>query len=84
MLRKRPDWSRPLPQPLIIPGLMALSTLADVRKLIAHVPAARRALDTWRHVAKELDAASRGADPIDVAVALRLVLTLERVPVRSP
>ena len=30
--RKRPDYSRPLPRPLVIPGVMRLKTLADVRK----------------------------------------------------
>ncbi|HEY2532283.1 MAG TPA: hypothetical protein VGJ20_30870 [Xanthobacteraceae bacterium] len=30
--------------------------------------------DTWQHIAAELDKAARGADPIDVAVALQLVL----------
>jgi hypothetical protein len=30
---------------------MTLKTLADVRKLLSHLPADRRALDTWRHAA---------------------------------
>lgn len=42
MSLKRPDWSRPLPRPLVIPGVMTLKALADVRKLIGHLPAARK------------------------------------------
>jgi hypothetical protein len=33
----------------------------------------------WRVVADDLEGAARGADPTEVAVALRLVLMLERV-----
>jgi hypothetical protein len=78
----RPNWQHPLPQTLIIPGVMKLKTLADVRTLIGHVPKERRALDTWRHVEKCLNAAATGGDIKDATIALRLVLTLEGVPCR--
>lgn len=31
-------WSQPLPQPLVIPGVMTLKTPAKVRKLVGHLP----------------------------------------------
>ena len=74
----RPNWSRPLPRPLVIPRVMTL-TLADVRKLMRHLPRATRERDTWRHVADQLAEAARGGDVNDAVVALRLVLMLERV-----
>jgi hypothetical protein len=59
---------------------MTLHTLADVRKLIEHVPRERRKLDTWRHVAGTLDKSVHGVvDPVNVSVALCLVLMLEGV-----
>ena len=76
----RPNWSRPLPRPLKIPSVMTLKTLADVRELVRHLPAERRKLNTWRHVAKQLAAAADGGDINDVVVPLLLVLQLERVP----
>ena len=72
--RSRHNWSRPLPRPLVIPGVMTLKTLADVRRLFGHLPKDVRARSTWQGVAAQLDAAARGADPADVSVALQLVL----------
>jgi len=70
--RTRPDWSRPLPRPLVIPAVMTLKTLGNVRKLLVHLPKDVRARSTWQGVANQPDAAARGADPADVAVALQL------------
>jgi len=81
--RKRPDWSRPLPRPLVIPGVMRLKTLADVRKLIGRMPMDFRTKETWQRIAALVDDAARGdTDPADVAVALQLVLIMENVPVQ--
>jgi hypothetical protein len=38
----RLDWSCALPRPLVIPKVMTLKTLADVRELMRHIPADRR------------------------------------------
>jgi hypothetical protein len=61
---------------------MTLCTLADVRKLMRHLPAECRERSTWQHVAAELDKAATGADLINVVTALRVVLMLERVECR--
>lgn len=81
-LRKRLDWSRRLPRPLVIPKVMTLTRLADVRELMRHLPADHRNRSTWRLVADDLEAAARGADPADVSIALRIVLMLEHVEYR--
>jgi hypothetical protein len=76
----RTNWSRPLPRPIVIPEVMALTTLADVRELVEkHLPAEHEQRPTWRHVAAELAKAAAGADTADVSIALRLVLALEGV-----
>ncbi len=82
MSRKRADWSRRLPRSLIIPRVMTLKTLADVRELMRHLPPEHRKLPTWRHVAAALEQAAAGADTVDVAVAVRLALMLENVECR--
>jgi hypothetical protein len=79
MSNKRPDWSRRLPRTITIPGVMTLRTLADVSELLRHLPKEHRAKETWQHVAAQLDEAARGADPVNVSVALQMVLGMERV-----
>ncbi len=77
-----PNWSRTLPRPLVIPKVMTLRTLGDVRDLMRHLPQEHRARHTWHHVAAELEKAAAGADVIDLAIALRLALMLENVECR--
>jgi hypothetical protein len=67
------------PRPITI-LVMTLKTFADVRKLLAHIPTKRRELSTWQHVEATLQACAGGDDPVNVSVALLLVLQAERVP----
>jgi len=52
--QRRLDWTLRLPQPLVIPSVMTLRTLADLRELMRHLPVEHRERPTWRHVAAEL------------------------------
>jgi hypothetical protein len=79
MVRKRPDWSRPLPEPLQIldeneKPIVTLKTLGDVRKMLLGLPEPYQLKTTWGHVAVMLDEAARGGDIMDVVVPLRMVL----------
>jgi hypothetical protein len=75
---RRPNWSHPLPNPLVIPDVAKLRTLADVRTPIGkHLPKETRAKSTWQHVEAELDNAA--ARTTQVSIALQMVLQLERV-----
>lgn len=78
----RPDWTRRLPRPLSIPGVMKLATLADVRTLLGHLPHQHRDKTTWRHVADRLDEAARGGELVDLVVPLRMVLSMEGIECR--
>ena len=79
--RKRPDWSRRLPRPLIVADLTTLTTLADVRDLIErHLPVPYREKVTWKYVAARLGEAARDGDAAEVVVPLRMALALEGVP----
>jgi hypothetical protein len=63
------NWKRPLPRPIVIPKVMTLSTLDDVRTLVhRHLPSQFREKDTL--------------PAEEVAVAVRMVLQLERAPCR--
>jgi hypothetical protein len=76
------NWRRPLPRPVIIPKVMTLETLEDVRALVhKHLPAEYREKQTWQRVASIATAAARGQLPAEeVAVALKLVLSMEGIP----
>jgi hypothetical protein len=76
-----PYWRRPLPRPIIIPKVMTLETLDDVRALVhRHLPAEYREKQTWQRVATLTTAAARGQFPTeDVAVALKMVLSMEGI-----
>jgi hypothetical protein len=84
MLYERIDWSRPLPRPIVIPDVMKLATLADVRALVEkHLPAEYCAKFTWRHLAGLLWRAAQGQeDAAEVATARQIVLQLEGVKYR--
>ena len=71
-------------RPIIIPDVMELTTLADVRILVEkHLPAEYRAKFTWRQLAGLLKRAAEGQqDVAEVSVALKLVLQLEGVKCR--
>jgi hypothetical protein len=73
-----PNWSRPLPRPIIIPDVMELATLADVRILVEkHLPAEYRSKFSWRQLAGLLRRAAEGQqDVAEVSRALRIVLQL--------
>ena len=69
-----------MPRPLVIPEVIKLVTLADVRELIdRHLPAHFRDKATWRVVAKDLKAAAQDVDTAEVSIALRMALSLEGV-----
>ena len=76
-----PNWSRPLPRPIIIPDVMELATLADVRALVEkHLPAEYRSKFTWHQLAGLLRRAAEGRqDVAEVSTALRIVLQLEGI-----
>jgi hypothetical protein len=76
-MQLQPDWSRPLPLRIVIPTVATLTTLADVRALIEHLPEDHRADPTWCHVAAQLEQAAIGVDLVDLGIALRLALMME-------
>jgi hypothetical protein len=85
--RQRPDWSRPLPQPLRIVDenekpIIPLKTLSDVRKMLFGLPEPFQLKTTWGHVAVMLNEATRGGDIMDVVVPLRMALGMEGIASR--
>jgi hypothetical protein len=74
----KPNWSRSLPRPLVIPKVMTLRTLADVRAFLKLLPAEFRQRHTWQCVAANLKSSAQGADVVDLFVSLQMVFMLER------
>jgi hypothetical protein len=70
-----PNWSRPLPRPLVIPKVMTLKTLADVGVLMRHLPEHHRNKSTWRYVSAQLEQAwlTEGFDTLDLKEAKALL-----------
>lgn len=54
--------------------------LADVRKLISHLPAHTRDKATWHYVAARLTEAAHGGETIDIALPLRMVISRRAMP----
>ena len=77
-----PNWSQPLPRPIIIPQVMKVATLDDVRRLVdKHLPAEYRSKFAWRKLAALLRRAAQGKDEAaEVSTALQIILKIERVP----
>ncbi len=78
-----PDWSRPLPQTIVIPTVTTLKTLADVRVLIQHSPEDRREKPIWQHITSQVKQAAASGEVVDLGIALRLALMLEGLECRA-
>jgi hypothetical protein len=80
-----PNWAQPLPRPVIIPEVMELGTLADVRALIEkHLPAEHRTKFTWRQLAGMLRRAAEGKEDVaEVSTTLQIVFKIEGVEYRQ-
>jgi hypothetical protein len=78
--KARADYSRPLSAPLVIPDVVVLSTLADVRVFVTQrLPKPYRDRPHWLAVARDVKAAARGGDPAEAAMAVRMALLIEGV-----
>jgi hypothetical protein len=66
-----PDWSRKLPRPVTISGVMQLKTL--------DLPAQDHRRPSWRYVKAEITDAARSGDVVGASVALWMALMFECV-----
>jgi hypothetical protein len=63
---------------------MTLTTLADVRVFVTQrLPKPYRDRPHWLAVARDLDAAARGGDAAEAALAVRIALLIEGVACRT-
>ena len=61
---------------------LRLTTLADVRAFLSHLPKERRQNETWQVVVQRLEAAAAGGSVDDLSIALQMAFQLERVEYR--
>jgi hypothetical protein len=77
-MSKGTDWSQRLPKSIELHGLMTLHTFADVRTMMLDLPPETHKIPSWQHMAATLLKAADGqSTPVDVFVALWLVLQSE-------
>jgi hypothetical protein len=74
---QRPDWSRKLPRPLTIPGVMRLEALLDVRELLRQFSDEHNSRSRWRYVERQITDAAASGDVSSASAALRMVMILE-------
>jgi hypothetical protein len=86
-LRKCPDRSRPLPQPLqILDGdkpILTLATVGDVRELIEKRQPEESRRKAHGSMSPDWRDAANGGYAADLSVALRIVLSLEGIACRQ-
>jgi hypothetical protein len=76
----RANWSRPLPQTLVIPDVMTLWTLAGVRVFVTQrLPKPYCDRPHWLAVARDVEVATRGGDPAETVMVIRMALLIEGV-----
>jgi len=82
----KPNWSRALPEPICIlddgKEFLRLTTLADVRGFLKHLPRERRQSYTWHVAVRRLEAAAVGSNVDDLLTALQIAFQLERIEYR--
>ena len=82
--KARANWSAPLPTALVIPTVMTLATLADVRVFMTQrLPKPFRDRPHWSAVARDIEAAALGGDPAEASMAIRFALLVEGVACRT-
>ena len=82
--KARANWSAPPPATLVVPYVITLTTLADVRVLVMQrLPKPYRNRRHWLAVARDLEAAARGGDVLEATMALRFALLIEGVACRA-
>ena len=68
--RARPDWSQPLPEPIML-GRRKGHSLGDVGKFLLGLPDERATKAAWQHVARTAMEAAYGGDLKRLSTAIK-------------